>query len=113
MTNDSGVGGGRKKAPKRVDSVLVAFGDNLLRFRKKASLTQEELAGAIGLCRVAIANMEAGNSRTTIEHILRLCAVLKVTPNELLPPIPKITMKKVVIARRVVEKQSIEAKFKW
>jgi transcriptional regulator with XRE-family HTH domain len=103
----------QKKAPKRVDSVLAAFGDNLLTYRKKADMTQEELAGAIGLSRVMVANMEAGINRTTIEHILRICAVLKVTPNELLPPVPKVTMKKVVIARRVVEKQSINAKFKW
>lgn len=103
----------KAKAPKRVDKVLSDFGDNVLTYRKKAELTQEELAGAIGLSRVMIANIEAGINRTTIEHILRICAVLKVTPNDLFPAVPDVTVKTVIVSRRVVEKKSLKANYKW
>lgn len=103
----------QKKIPKRVDKVLSAFGDNILTYRKRADLTQEQLAGAIGISRVMIANIEAGINRTTIEHILRLCAVLGVTPNDLFPPVPSVIIKKKVIKRRVVEKESLTASYKW
>lgn len=102
-----------EKKPKGTNRILAVFGDNLLRFRKKSDLTQQELAGAVGLSRVMIANLEAGINATSIEHLLKICAVLKVTPNEILPAVPKVTLKKVVIGRRIVKKESLTADFKF
>jgi transcriptional regulator with XRE-family HTH domain len=104
---------GSKKKSKPANRVLQTFGDNLVLYRKKANLTQEELATAIGLSRVQITNIEAGHNATTIVHLLCICAVLKVSPTDLLPPVPHVTLKKTLISTRVIEKNAIEAKFKW
>lgn len=101
------------ESKKRVNKVLQTFGDNVLTQRKKIQLNQEDVANVLGVSRVTIANIEAGRNRTTIEHILRLCALFKCTPNELMPPVPTIDLKSIIVKKRVVETKALKAKFTW
>ena len=60
------------------------FANNLIELRKKAGLTQEKIADNLGITRQAISKWESGTSLPDAEMILKLCAVLDVTPNQLL-----------------------------
>jgi DNA-binding XRE family transcriptional regulator len=105
MTEDSSV--------KKVRRIFAEFGDNLVVLRKRAGMTQSELADTIGLSRVMICNIEVGKNGASIETILKICAVLKCTPNDMFPKVPKVEIKNVITDRRIVVKKSLSAKFKW
>ena len=60
------------------------FANNLINRRKKAGLTQEKVADELGITRQAISKWESGTSLPDAEMIIKLCAVLDVTPNQLL-----------------------------
>lgn len=57
---------------------------NLRKFRKKAGLTQEELARKLGKTSNVISNWERGDNRPDADTIERICSILKVSPNDLL-----------------------------
>lgn len=61
-----------------------AIGNNLLAVRKKAGLTQAELAELAGLSDRAYADIERGNVNMRIETFLHICNALHITPNEVL-----------------------------
>ena len=44
-------------------------------FRQKAGMTQEELAGKVGLSRGAITSIEQGKRKVTVEELLKFCEV--------------------------------------
>jgi DNA-binding XRE family transcriptional regulator len=61
--------------------------------REAARLTQQELAGMIGLARSSVANLEAGNQDITVSRLAMLAEVLKLDLADLiregdLPPRP-------------------------
>ena len=56
----------------------------LLLLRKRRGLTQAEVAEAAGLSDRAYADIERGTVNMRVETLLRICAVLRVTPDELL-----------------------------
>jgi transcriptional regulator with XRE-family HTH domain len=58
--------------------------ENLRKYRKLAGLKQEELAQKLGKTRSVISNWEKGINRPDADTIAKICAILKVTPNELL-----------------------------
>lgn len=58
--------------------------ENLRKYRKLAGLKQEELAQNLGKTRSVISNWEKGINRPDADTIAKICAILKVTPNELL-----------------------------
>lgn len=60
------------------------FPENLKKFRIKAGLTQEELAKQLGKTKNVISNWERGENRPDAETIAKICAILNVTPNEIL-----------------------------
>jgi len=60
------------------------IGNNLLSVRKKAGLTQAEVAEAAGLSDRTYADIERGSVNMKIETILRICEALHVTPDEIL-----------------------------
>ena len=41
---------------------MTKFGENLMRYRRKAGLTQEALAEALGVSRQAVGKWESGDS---------------------------------------------------
>ena len=60
------------------------IGNNLYGFRKKLGLTQEEVAERANLSSRTYADMERGNVNIRMETLLRICQVLRITPDEIL-----------------------------
>lgn len=60
------------------------IGNKLLAIRKKAGLTQTEVAEAAGLSNRTYADIERGTVNMRIETVLRICEALHITPNEVL-----------------------------
>ena len=60
------------------------IGDKLFAIRKRAAMTQAEVAEAAGLSDRTYADIERGTVNMRIETLLRICDVLHVTPNEVL-----------------------------
>ena len=60
------------------------IGNNLLAIRKKTGLTQAELAEKAGLSDRTYADIERGETNMRVETLLRICRVLKVTPDHVL-----------------------------
>ena len=60
------------------------IGNKLLTIRKKAGLTQAEVAEAAGLSDRTYADIERGTVNMRIETILKICEALKITPDEIL-----------------------------
>ena len=60
------------------------IGNKLLSLRKRAGLTQQELADAAGLSDRTYADIERGETNMRVGTLLKLCQTLHVTPNEIL-----------------------------
>lgn len=60
------------------------IGNKLLMMRKKAGLTQAELAETAGLSDRTYADIERGNVNMRIETFLRICQALHVNPDDIL-----------------------------
>lgn len=65
-------------------SNLKSIGMKLLAVRKRAGLTQMEVAEAAGLADRTYADIERGSVNMRIETILRICDALHITPDEVL-----------------------------
>ena len=63
---------------------LRVIGQKLLYYRKAAGLTQEELAEAAGLSPRAYADIERGSVSARLDSLLKICAALHITPNDVL-----------------------------
>ena len=63
---------------------LAAIGNKLCLIRKAAGMTQAEVAEAAGVCDRTYADIERGTVNMRIETLLRICAALKITPDEVL-----------------------------
>lgn len=93
--------------------LMIKTGKIVARLREKSGITQDELAQAVGLSRISIFKIEHGQQRIMVEEILMFCAIFKVTPTQLLPPVPKVTMKKGLVEKKIVMAKTMTAKFKW
>ena len=60
------------------------IGNKLLAYRKKAGMTQYEVAEAAGLSDRTYADIERGTVNMRIETILRICKALQITPDAIL-----------------------------
>lgn len=60
------------------------IGDRLLFLRKRRGLTQAEVAEAAGLSDRTYADIERGTVNMRVETLLKICAVLHITPDEVL-----------------------------
>lgn len=60
--------------------------------RKKISMTQDELANAIGAGRTTITNIERGYQAIRIKHLILLCRALNLSADKLLPPTYRETL---------------------
>lgn len=63
---------------------MHTIGNKLLAIRKRAGLTQAEVAEAAGLSDRTYADIERGTVNMRTETILRICKVLHITPDEVL-----------------------------
>lgn len=61
-----------------------AIGNKLLSIRKKAGLTQGEVAEAAGLSDRTYADIERGTVNMRIETILKICEAMGITPDVIL-----------------------------
>lgn len=62
---------------------FIEIGNRLLSFRKRAGLTQAEVAEKAGLSDRTYADIERGSVNMRIETVLRICQVLHITPDAL------------------------------
>lgn len=79
----------------------MGFAENLKLFRKKAKITQQELADKLRLSRVMVASYEKGKSQPSTERLCEMASILNTTPNDLLG----FGQKKDVDIHKVVEVQ--------
>lgn len=63
---------------------LQEIGNKLLTIRKRAGLTQAEVAEAAGLSDRTYADIERGSVNMRTETMLKICSVLHITPDEVL-----------------------------
>lgn len=66
------------------EQAVKRFACNLLALRRRAGLTQEELACRAGLHRIEIGYLEHRRRLPRLDTLVRLCQGLEVSPNELL-----------------------------
>ena len=63
---------------------LREIGNRLLAIRKKAGMTQMEVAEAAGLADRTYADIERGSVNMRMETLLKICDTLHITPDEIL-----------------------------
>lgn len=59
-------------------------GNKLLSIRKRAGMTQAEVAEVAGLSSRAYADIERGSVNMRVETVLHICEALHITPDEIL-----------------------------
>jgi len=64
--------------------IAAQFGDNLIRCRKLADLSQDELSVRASVHRTEISQLERGLRIARIDTLIKLCGSLEVEPSELL-----------------------------
>lgn len=72
-----------KRRAERSD-VARRFGDNLRRYRRKAQLSQEEVASLASLHRTEIGLLERGERVPGIDTVIKVAAAVSVPPGDLL-----------------------------
>ena len=65
-------------------NVAERFGDNLIRVRKEADLSQDELSVRASVHRTEISQLERGLRVARIDTLIKLAASLEASPAELL-----------------------------
>ena len=73
-----------EKSDQERDEITRAFGANLRRFRKKAGLTQGELAEQAGLHVNYISGADRGERNLSLVNIVKLARALGVSASDLL-----------------------------
>jgi len=64
--------------------IAAQFGDNLVRCRKQADLSQDELSVRASVHRTEISQLERGLRIARIDTLAKLCSSLEVDPGELM-----------------------------
>jgi transcriptional regulator with XRE-family HTH domain len=64
--------------------IAARFGDNLVRARREADMSQDELAVRASVHRTEISQLERGLRIARIDTLIKLAASLEVAPGELL-----------------------------
>lgn len=67
------------------DWLYGEIGRRIREARRRASLTQVELAQRAGLARTSITNIEMGNQQPTVHALWRIAEALRTPPCDLLP----------------------------
>lgn len=66
-----------------MSTVRDEIAKNLLFYRKKAGLTQKELAEKLGVKNTAVSNWESGNNSIDIETLFNACRIFGVSVNDM------------------------------
>lgn len=67
----------------KAETPRAIFAANIARIREQRGLTQEQLGWAAGLHQTAVARIESGERKPTLDTIFKLAAGLEVPPAEL------------------------------
>jgi transcriptional regulator with XRE-family HTH domain len=67
----------------RTREVAVSFGQNLRRLRRRAGLSQDELAVRASLHRTEIGMLERGKRLARIDTLIQLSGAMEIDPSEL------------------------------
>ncbi len=71
--------------PKRkCSNIVVSFGQNLIYYRRKKGLTQQEVADKLNLNRSTYTKYETSVSEPSLEILLKIADIFDVEPNKLL-----------------------------
>ncbi|HZE87109.1 MAG TPA: helix-turn-helix transcriptional regulator [Methylomirabilota bacterium] len=73
--------------------LFIIIGENIKKYRKKLSQTQEDLAEKTGLSRASIANIETARQHLTIETLWDIAKALETDPHVLLPSTEEVKIK--------------------
>ncbi|HEV2791628.1 MAG TPA: helix-turn-helix transcriptional regulator [Solirubrobacterales bacterium] len=68
----------------RSEEVATRFGRNLLRCRRRAALSQEELGARASLHRTEIGMLEQGARLARVDTLMKLAGALSIPPSDLL-----------------------------
>jgi transcriptional regulator with XRE-family HTH domain len=68
------------------------FGRRLAQCRKRARVSQEKLADALGLTRTSITNIEHGRQPIQLPTLYAIAEALGIEPTDLMPAPPKATI---------------------
>jgi transcriptional regulator with XRE-family HTH domain len=68
----------------RDEKILLAFGKNLQKIRRKQNFTQEELAYESGISLSQIARMETGKINPTVCSLITIAKTLKINAGALM-----------------------------
>lgn len=72
------------KDKKQAEEIARRFGENLRRARKRAAMSQEEIAAGASLHRTEIGLIERGHRIARIDTLIKIASSLGVSPLELL-----------------------------
>lgn len=75
---------------RNADSMAL-LGKRLQAYRKRAELTQQQLAEALGVTGNAVSMWEKGKAKPGIEYVLPLCGLLGITPSQLFGVLSGVT----------------------
>jgi transcriptional regulator with XRE-family HTH domain len=73
-----------KNKPSKEKDIVTIISFNILHFRTRLGLSQEELAARANLDRSYVGRVERGENNVTARNIAKLAAALQVEPYELL-----------------------------
>jgi transcriptional regulator with XRE-family HTH domain len=82
MRQVADVRGAERKA--RSEAVAVRFGENLVRCRRLANLSQEELGARASLHRTEIGMLEHGQRVARVDTVVQLAGAMAIPPGDLL-----------------------------
>jgi len=88
----------------RVNFDKESLGQRLARIRKERGLTQSEVAKRTGLIQVLVSDYERGRLRLAADMIVRFCAALEITTDELLRPGARQAAPPRKISRKVLQR---------
>jgi DNA-binding XRE family transcriptional regulator len=91
------------------DTKLCAvLGERIKRLRRMQSplMSQERLAGILGLTRTSVTNIESGKQKVTLETVYKLCETFGIQVAELVPHLSEVSIatdQSVVVAGQAYE----------
>jgi transcriptional regulator with XRE-family HTH domain len=73
--------------------LYATLGERILRLRRMQSplMSQERLAGILGLTRTSVTNIERGKQKVTLDTIYRLCETFGIQVSDLMPTLADIS----------------------
>lgn len=84
LTYPHSMGSSLKDMPHQAD-FYRRLGDNLRQVRKRAGLSQDQVANLVGLKRTSLTNMESGRQHPPLHVLCEIVAKLNVTVGDVLP----------------------------